>query len=268
LLVVRDYDGNPAAEPPAAAIPIVVEERLTMDAAGNLRLEFDADPWGSTISFAPGIPVSLGGTMELAFADGVNLASQVGRTFDLFDWTGVTPAGVFTVSSSYAWNLSNLYATGEVTLRSIGGAQPGDFNNNGAVDGADFLAWQRGASPNPLSASDLTEWQSHLSTSGAEAAAQQSIPEPSALALSAASLLGAAGLRRRRGPTPFSVDGADFLVWQRLLGTAIAGAPTASVPEPSTEATFLCGMLATLAVVPRGRRRRPFDLDFCTATTR
>ena len=80
---------------------------------------FEADAWDSTISFAPGIPVTLGGTLELTFADDVNLASQVGRTFDLFDWTGVNPTGAFAVSSPYVWDLSNLYTTGEVTLTAI-----------------------------------------------------------------------------------------------------------------------------------------------------
>ena len=90
-----------------------------MGPGGTLRMVFEADAWDSTISFAPGIPVTLGGTLELTFADDVNLASQVGRTFDLFDWTGVTPTGAFAVSSPYAWDLSNLYTTGEVTLTAI-----------------------------------------------------------------------------------------------------------------------------------------------------
>ena len=38
---------------------------------------------------------------------------------------------------------------------------PGDFNNDGKVDGRDFLVWQRGGSPTPLSATDLAAWQSH-----------------------------------------------------------------------------------------------------------
>jgi hypothetical protein len=80
---------------------------------------FEADAWDSTISFAPGIPVALAGTLELTFADDVNPASQVGRTFDLFDWTGVTPTGAFAVSSRYTWDLSNFYTTGEVTLTAI-----------------------------------------------------------------------------------------------------------------------------------------------------
>ena len=90
-----------------------------MGPGGTLRMVFEADAWDSTISFAPGIPVTLGGTLELTFADDVNLASQVGRTFDLFDWTGVNPTGAFAVSSPYAWDLSNLYTTGEVTLTAV-----------------------------------------------------------------------------------------------------------------------------------------------------
>src|SRR6185436_10950821 len=63
---------------------IGVDQYLNADATGALRLLFDGDPWGSTISFAPGIPVALGGTLELSFAPGVNAASQLGHTIDLF----------------------------------------------------------------------------------------------------------------------------------------------------------------------------------------
>ena len=80
---------------------------------------FDADAWDSTVSLAAGIPVTFGGTLDLAFADGTDLANQVNRTIRLFDWTGVNPTGTFAFSSPYAWDLSNLYATGEVTLMSV-----------------------------------------------------------------------------------------------------------------------------------------------------
>jgi hypothetical protein len=56
---------------------------------------------------------------NLAGASFVILASQVGRTFDLVDWTGVSPIGSFAISSPYRWNVSNLYTTGEVTLTAI-----------------------------------------------------------------------------------------------------------------------------------------------------
>jgi uncharacterized protein YjbI with pentapeptide repeats len=121
LLVVRDYDGDPSdiwgdTTPP---IPITVEQHLTMAPGGTLRMVFEADAWDSTFSFAPGIPVALGGTLELTFADDVIAATQRGRTFDLFDWTGVAPTGTFAVSSPYHWDVSHLYTTGQVTLTAI-----------------------------------------------------------------------------------------------------------------------------------------------------
>jgi uncharacterized protein YjbI with pentapeptide repeats len=121
VLVLRDYDGNPSPlySDPIPPIPIRIDQHLSMGPGGTLRMVFEADAWDSTISFARGIPVALGGTLELTFADNVNLASQLGRRFDLFDWTGVNPSGAFAVASPYAWNLSNLYTTGEVTLISI-----------------------------------------------------------------------------------------------------------------------------------------------------
>jgi hypothetical protein len=119
-----------------------VYQNVAMDATGTLRLVFDADPWDSTISFAPGIPVTRGGTLELTFASCVDVATQSGRTIDLFDWTGVTPTGAFTVSSPYTWDLSKLYTTGEVTLAAIA-ILPGDYNGNGIVDAADYIIWRQ-----------------------------------------------------------------------------------------------------------------------------
>jgi len=68
---------------------------------GVLRFAFESDPWDSLISFEPGIPVELGGTLELTFTDDVDLTSQVGRTHHIFDWTGVTPTGTFGIESPY-----------------------------------------------------------------------------------------------------------------------------------------------------------------------
>ena len=100
-------------------LPITVDQQFLTGTGGTLRMMFEADAWNSTISFAAGIPVALGGTLELAFADGTNLASQAGRTFKLFDWTGVAPTGAFAVSSPYRWDVSRLYSTGEVTLTAV-----------------------------------------------------------------------------------------------------------------------------------------------------
>ncbi|MBN1854278.1 MAG: hypothetical protein JW829_16230 [Pirellulales bacterium] len=58
------------------------------------------------------------------------------------------------------------------------------------MDGNDFLIWQRGESPNPLSSSDLASWQATFGTGG--------VPiQP--------------GDYDRDG----DVDGNDLLAWQR-----------------------------------------------------
>ena len=119
LLAVRDYDGKTEFGFEYPPIPITVDQQFTMGPGGTLRMVFEADAWDSTVSFAPGIPVTLGGTLELTFAADVNPATQVGRTFYLFDWTGVSPTGGFAVSSPYAWDLSKLYTTGEITLTAV-----------------------------------------------------------------------------------------------------------------------------------------------------
>jgi hypothetical protein len=76
-----------------------------MSDGGNLQLLFDADAWDSTISFQPGIP-SLGkpGTVVRH-----GRPDQIGRTFHIFDWTGVEPTGTFSVSSLYRWDVSQLF---------------------------------------------------------------------------------------------------------------------------------------------------------------
>jgi hypothetical protein len=61
------------------------------------------------------------------------------------------------------------------------------FDNNGIVDGLDFLKWQRGESPNPLSQSDLALWESQyggLPPTGAVSA----VPEPTTCTLALAAL--------------------------------------------------------------------------------
>jgi len=58
----------------------------------------------------------------------------------------------------------------------------GDFDGDGDVDGSDFLAWQRGESPNPNSASDLSDWEANFGTLSTFVTTQ-AVPEPNAGAM-------------------------------------------------------------------------------------
>ena len=76
----------------------------------------------------------------------------------------------------------------------------GDFNEDGVTRGGDFLAWQRGESPDPLSAADLAEWQLDFTASMGIAGALQrvAVPEPTAPTLMIVGLLMLRLARRHR----------------------------------------------------------------------
>ena len=74
---------------------------------------------------------------------------------------------------------------------------PGDFDRNDTVDGRDFLVWQRGASPKPLTAADLQVWQQHYGS--AALSNMIAVPEPSTLtSMTPVVLILGRNLRQRR----------------------------------------------------------------------
>lgn len=64
----------------------------------------------------------------------------------------------------------------------------GDFDRDFDVDGADFLAWQRGESPAGLGPSDLRDWQANYGWVAASAPSATAVPEPAGLLLALAGI--------------------------------------------------------------------------------
>jgi len=62
-------------------------------------------------------------------------------------------------------------------------SEPGDYDLDGQVDGADFLRWQRGGSPDSLSPADLGAWQSQFGSAGNITSLMVTVPEPTAMVL-------------------------------------------------------------------------------------
>ena len=108
---------------------------------------------------------------------------------------------------SAASSFSLLVNSTSVILQAIG--LPGDYNNNGTVDAADYVVWRKNNNtavtlPNDAtpgtSPADYTVWRSHFgqpSGSGSGASANAAVPEPATFLLQ---MFGVAGwcLRRRR----------------------------------------------------------------------
>lgn len=91
-------------------------------------------------------------------------------------------------SSSTDLDAPNLLMTviDNIEVNAISATTPGDFDEDGDVDGYDFISWQRGDSPNgdpgvSVSAADLAEWQAAYN--GGNLSAIGSVPEPGSLVL-------------------------------------------------------------------------------------
>jgi autotransporter-associated beta strand protein len=124
---------------------------------------------------------SLDGTLSVQLGEG--FMPTAGERFDLLTAVdGITGTfsnlllpdlGAFlTFNALYEANLVAL------TVVPLSVSLPGDFDGDGDVDGRDFLIWQRGGSPNPLSAADLAEWQAAYSASELAAFAAMSVSVP------------------------------------------------------------------------------------------
>jgi len=158
----------------------VADDRSLANGGGIQKWELSAGTWGLSYVLDPG------GT-------GVRGLSGVvsGGTATLFATTTQTSANnlisiVDTGAASAASVLTS--APADTVFRGLvfAGELPppgdGDFDGDGIVDGHDFLLWQRGGSPNPLSQSDLNAWEANFG-SGAPLSAIAAVPEPSSLGL-------------------------------------------------------------------------------------
>ncbi|HEV3417205.1 MAG TPA: PEP-CTERM sorting domain-containing protein, partial [Pirellulales bacterium] len=103
-------------------ISITVATSATLDNAATLEFLLDAN-WTSPVGFSAGLNPSLGGTLDLEIASGVDPSTLVGDSFQLFNWNGPLPAGdqfsMITTEPGLNWDLSNLYSAGTVTLIAV-----------------------------------------------------------------------------------------------------------------------------------------------------
>ncbi|MCC7083591.1 MAG: hypothetical protein IT427_01130, partial [Pirellulales bacterium] len=86
--------------------------------------------------------LSLDGTLQVTLVD--NFVPAAGNSFDILNWNSLS--GTFSsvllpaLAAGKSWNTSLLYTSGILSITAA--LVPGDFDSDGDVDGADFVAWQ------------------------------------------------------------------------------------------------------------------------------
>ena len=130
----------------------------------------------------------LDGTLDVSLTGGFSPA--VGNTFTILTTASDGVLGEFEqlmLPGGFQWEVD--YLPSSVVLRVAGLGASGDFDGDGDVDGRDFLIWQR----NP-GVGSLADWQASFSSS--LEATSTAVPEPSAMLLLIAGLMGT--VRRSR----------------------------------------------------------------------
>jgi T5SS/PEP-CTERM-associated repeat protein len=174
--------------PGAALGTLHITGAYTQGAHGKLQIELGGTAAGSQYDrlWVTGA-MTLSGTLQVTLS---SFSPAQNDVFDILDFTSV--AGAFStvslpaLSGSLEWDTSKLYVDG--TIRVV---LPGDFNNGGAVDTADYVGWRKGLDTTYV-ASDYNLWRTRFgrsSSGGAAALESAAIPEPLT-----AQLLCAAGL--------------------------------------------------------------------------
>jgi T5SS/PEP-CTERM-associated repeat protein len=154
----------------------------TQSTPGKLQIEINDTTAGSYDRLNVSGPVTLAGTLQVTLASFTPAQNNV---FDILDFTSLTGTfGTITLpalTGSLEWDTSKLYTDG--TIRVV---LPGDFNNSGTVDTADYAAWRNGLGTTYMP-TDFDVWRAHFGRTAAGAgsslAAFTSVPEPTSLTL-------------------------------------------------------------------------------------
>jgi hypothetical protein len=163
---------------------------LQQGAAGALHMDLGGNLPGSGYDRLSVLgSAQLNGALEVGLINGY--VPAVGTTFDLLDWGSLS--GAFSSLDlpqifGRAWNTSSLYFNGQISLTSA--AQlPGDYNNDGTVNAADYAIWRDtvGSTTNlaadgnfsgAIDDGDYNLWRANFGASLGSGTLVTAVPEP------------------------------------------------------------------------------------------
>jgi hypothetical protein len=184
------------------------------DSIGTLSVTGNTSFSGGSLAVELGATGSPGTSDLLAITGNLTLSgsSALGVSggaasgyYTIVTYSGSLSGTFSSITAGYAADYSH---SGQIRIVST--PLPGDYNNNGIVDAADYVVWRKAGAtdylpnditPGTVNASDYTVWRAHFGQSaggGSEASAHAAVPEPTTLALLMFAAMGVFSRRRSR----------------------------------------------------------------------
>ncbi|WP_145286957.1 hypothetical protein [Pirellulimonas nuda] len=195
---------------------LMVDGDYTQTAGGRLLMELSSESVFDHLLVEGA--VSTDGALEVVLLEGYTPSE--GAVFDLLDWVGAK-SGAFqslllpSLPASLAWDVSLLESHGVLSVAAAAPLLAGDYNNDGAVDAADYAVWrdnlgapagtlQNDPNSSAIGQAQYDTWKANFGLpagSGQGSAANTPVPEPSAgiLLMMGVALGCTAGLSLSRG---------------------------------------------------------------------
>ncbi len=167
----------------ASAGILTIQNSYTQSAGGTLKIEIGGTTLGSQYDSLTIVGnAALDGIVDVALVNG--FSPVAGQQFTILTATSIVDNGL-ALGGSAASSFSLLVNSSSVILQAIG--LPGDYNDNGAVDAADYVLWRKGGpltnevdTPGVVNTADYTEWRARFGNtgSGVGTGADAAVPEP------------------------------------------------------------------------------------------